>query len=147
MIRATDKKAANNPKTTTNQKPYHIVLKKILIVDDDNRNVFALSAVLKAKGYTCLSALGMKEAFQLINTEKDIRIILLDMMMPDLDGYQAIPLIRSHQTAGHIPVIAVTAQAMKGDRERCLEAGADEYISKPVNIDELEKAMNTLIAG
>ncbi len=120
-------------------------LKKILIVDDDNRNVFALTAVLKARGYACLSALGMKEAFGLLNKEKDISIILLDMMMPDLDGYQAIPLIRDHETAQHIPIIAVTAQAMKGDRERCLEAGADEYISKPVNIDELLQAMNELI--
>jgi len=119
--------------------------KKILIIDDDHRNVFALSAVLKAKGYTCLSALGMKEAFILLNKEKDISIILLDMMMPDLDGYQSIPLIRNHETAGHVPIIAVTAQAMKGDRERCLEAGADEYISKPVNIDELLKAMEGLI--
>ena len=119
--------------------------KKILIVDDDNRNVFALTAVLRATGYTCLSALGMKEAFTILNTEKDISIILLDMMMPDLDGYQSIPLIRNHETAGHVPIIAVTAQAMKGDRERCLEAGADEYISKPVNIDELLKAMRGLV--
>lgn len=122
-----------------------MTLKRILIVDDDNRNVFALKAVLKARGFDCLSALGMKEAFQLLNAENDISIILLDMMMPDLDGYQAIPLIRNHETAGHVPIIAVTAQAMKGDRERCLEAGADDYISKPVNIDELLKAMNGLI--
>ena len=118
--------------------------KKILIVDDDNRNVFALKAVLKAKGFDCLTSLGMKEAFMILNKEKDISIILLDMMMPDLDGYQSIPLIRNHETAGPIPIIAVTAQAMKGDRERCLEAGADEYISKPVNIDELLKVMDGL---
>ena len=87
----------------------------------------------------------MKDAFVILNKEKEISIILLDMMMPDLDGYQSIPLIRNHETAGHIPIIAVTAQAMKGDRERCLEAGADEYISKPVNIDELLNAMEILI--
>ena len=117
---------------------------KVLIVDDDNRNVFALKAVLKAKGFNCISAIGMRDAFQLLNTEKDIKIILLDMMMPDLDGYQAIPLIRNHESSGRIPIVAVTAQAMKGDRERCLEAGADEYISKPVNIDDLLKVMENL---
>lgn len=120
-------------------------VKKILIVDDDNRNVFALSAVLKAKGFTCAKALGMEEAFQILNKESDIDVILLDMMMPDIDGYQAIPLIRAMENTKQTPIIAVTAQAMKGDKERCLEAGADGYISKPVNIDELLALMDTLV--
>lgn len=119
--------------------------KKILIIDDDNRNVFALSAVLRAKGFECLKASGMEEAFHLLTHEHDVAVILLDMMMPDIDGYAAIPLIRARETTRATPIIAVTAQAMKGDRERCLEAGADGYISKPVNIDELLKLMNDLI--
>ena len=111
--------------------------KKILIIDDDSRNIFALKAILKAKGFETLSAGGMKEAFQLLKTDKSIGTILMDMMMPDMDGYEAIPLIKSDEALKHIPVIAVTAQAMKGDREKCLAAGADNYISKPVDIDQL----------
>jgi two-component system cell cycle response regulator DivK len=119
--------------------------KKILIIDDDNRNVFALSAVLKAKGFECLKALGMEEAFNILTKAEHIDIILLDMMMPDIDGYRAIPLIRAREKNRATPIIAVTAQAMKGDRERCLAAGADGYISKPVNIDELLTLMSTFI--
>jgi two-component system cell cycle response regulator DivK len=119
--------------------------KKILIIDDDNRNVFALSAVLKAKGFECLKALGMDEAFNILTKTGYVDIILLDMMMPDIDGYQAMPLIRAREKNRATPIIAVTAQAMKGDRERCLAAGADGYISKPVNIDELLALMSTFI--
>lgn len=120
--------------------------KKILIIDDDSRNVFALSAVLRAKGFECLKAMGMEEAFHLLTANDDIDVILLDMMMPDIDGYAGIPLIRAREKNRSTPIIAVTAQAMKGDRERCLEAGADGYISKPVNIDELMNLMETLSA-
>lgn len=109
--------------------------KQILIVDDDSRNIFALSAVLKSKGFKCVSANGMADAFRLLN-EKEIGIVLLDMMMPDMDGYQAIPELRD-RFGNELPIIAVTAQAMMGDRERCLEAGADGYIPKPVNVDDL----------
>jgi two-component system, cell cycle response regulator DivK len=125
-------------------KPQSMDAKKILIIDDDNRNVFALSAVLQAKGFECLKALGMEEAFNIL-TKNDVDIILLDMMMPDIDGYQAMPLIRAREKNRDTPIIAVTAQAMKGDRERCIEAGADGYISKPVNIDELLSLMSTFI--
>lgn len=111
--------------------------KKILIIDDDARNIFALTAVLRSRGYSCLSASGMKEAFAILQREKNISIILLDMMMPDMDGYEALPIMKGDRTISHIPVIAVTAQAMVGDKERCLQAGADGYVSKPVNVDEL----------
>jgi CheY-like chemotaxis protein len=114
-----------------------MAVKKILIVDDDTRNIFALAAVLRARGYDCLSANGIKEIFPVLHQEPDIAVILLDMMMPDMDGYEGIPLIRAHTVFAHIPIIAVTAQAMVGDKEKCLAAGADGYISKPVNIDEL----------
>ena len=111
--------------------------KKLLIIDDDTRNIFALTAVLRSRGYTCLSAGGMKDAFIILEKETGIGIILLDMMMPDMDGYEALPIIKRDDRYAAVPVIAVTAQAMVGDRERCLQAGADGYVSKPVNIDEL----------
>lgn len=110
---------------------------KLLIVDDDARNIFALKAVLQARGYHCLSVTGMKDAFRMLEAHSDIKVILLDMMMPDMDGYEALRILKETEQYRHIRVIAVTAQAMKGDRERCLDAGADGYVSKPVDIDEL----------
>ena len=112
----------------------------ILIVDDDSRNIFALSAVLRAKEFNTISASGMNEAFALLNKHKEIGIVLLDIMMPEMDGLEAIPALKSEHK--NIPVIAVTAQAMKGDRERCLDAGADDYIPKPVDVDLLCKILN-----
>jgi two-component system, cell cycle response regulator DivK len=111
--------------------------KQILIVDDDSRNIFALSAVLKAKGYKCLSAASAREALVVLSSREDIGAVLMDMMMPDMDGYEAIGRIRADDAMKDIPVVAVTAQAMVGDREKCLAAGADAYISKPVNVDAL----------
>ena len=110
---------------------------KILIIDDDARNIFALSAVLKSKGYQCISAPGAIEGIRLLENDDQISIVLLDMMMPDMDGYEALSVIRQHETISRTPVVAVTAQAMVGDKERCLQAGADAYISKPVNVDVL----------
>lgn len=111
--------------------------KKILLIDDDNRNIFALKAVLKARSYHCLSASTAHEGIRLLHEDCTIGIVLMDMMMPDMDGYEAIPLIRNSPAIADIPVIAVTAQAMIGDREKCLEAGANAYISKPVDLDVL----------
>lgn len=111
--------------------------KKILIIDDDNRNIFALTAVLKSKGYQCLSAIGGEEGLVLLEEQKDIAVVLMDMMMPGMDGYEAIAKMNAHPELKDIPVIAVTAQAMLGDRERCLSAGAVGYVSKPINVDSL----------
>lgn len=110
---------------------------KILIVDDDNRNIFALSAVLKARKYRCISATSGEEGLALLKQDKEIGIVLMDMMMPGMDGYQAIAEINADEELKAVPVIAVTAQAMLGDRERCLEAGAQGYVSKPINVDTL----------
>lgn len=118
---------------------------KILIIDDDARNIFALTAVLRAKGFSCLASAEVREALTLLEVQPDIGIVLLDMMMPDIDGYEAIPLIKQKRNENGIPVIAVTAQAMNGDRERCMAAGADGYVAKPVNIDTLIQLMNDLI--
>ncbi|MCX2481931.1 response regulator [Pedobacter sp. MR2016-24] len=111
--------------------------KKVLIIDDDNRNIFALTAVLKAKGYSCLSAIGGVEGLQLLEEQPDIAVVLMDMMMPGMDGYQAMAVMNANPVLKDIPVIAVTAQAMVGDKERCLEAGAVGYVSKPINVDSL----------
>jgi two-component system cell cycle response regulator DivK len=116
---------------------YKDMLSKILIIDDDNRNIFALKAVLKAKGYTCISAIGGAEGIELLKQDKEVAVVLMDMMMPGMDGYQAIAEMSSIPELQSIPVIAVTAQAMIGDRERCLKAGAAGYVSKPIDVDEL----------
>ena len=116
--------------------------KSILIIDDDSRNIFALSAILKAKGFNCVAASGMSEAYAVLNNDNQVDIILIDMMMPEMDGYTAVPELKSTERFKHIPVIAVTAQAMTGDKEKCLAAGADDYVSKPVDIDHLLNLLN-----
>jgi len=118
--------------------------KKILIVDDDTRNIFALTAVLKAKGFSCISATGALEGLNILATTKDIGVVLLDMMMPDMDGYEVLSRIKEN-SVNHPPIIAVTAQAMIGDREKCLDAGADGYIPKPIDLDILLTALNTYL--
>jgi len=115
--------------------------KRILIIDDDARNIFALSLVLKSKGYTTLSAQDAVSGIALLESEPGIGIVLLDMMMPQMDGYQALELLRNGAATQQLPVIAVTAQAMQGDREKCLEAGATGYISKPIDVDKLEQIL------
>jgi len=117
--------------------------KKVLIIDDDRRNIFALTATLKAHGYECLSADDAVQGIAYLNKQNDVGIVLIDMMMPEMDGYEAIPKIKSQH---NIPVIAVTAQAMAGDREKCLNAGATDYISKPVDVDKLMHILNLHMA-
>ena len=112
-------------------------LKKILIIDDDDRNIFALQAVLKSKGYRCVSAVSAREGLEKIRSVNDIGIALIDMMMPEMDGYEMIKVLRETDGFSTLPLIAVTAQAMVGDKEKCLQAGADDYISKPVNVEAL----------
>lgn len=110
--------------------------KKILIIDDDPRNIFALKLTLQARGYQCLTAGSAAEGIA-IAENPDTGIVLMDMMMPEMDGYQAIAELRGKPLTAQIPIVAVTAQAMIGDREKCLEAGANAYISKPIDVDVL----------
>ncbi|MBU4539547.1 MAG: response regulator [Weeksellaceae bacterium] len=119
--------------------------KEILIIDDDSKNIFALHAVLKAKKYRCVSALSARQGLQMLSDNKNIGVVLMDMMMPEMDGYEAIGQMKTNESLKDIPVIAVTAQAMTGDRDKCLKAGADGYLSKPVNVDELMKLLQQLI--
>jgi len=120
-------------------------MKKVLIVDDDSKNIFALSAMLKSKGWETVTATSMQEAMEVLAVTKSISIILLDMMMPDMDGYEGLGIFRKDPLLKDFRVIAVTAQAMTGDREKCLAAGADEYVSKPIDIDRLLNLMNQFI--
>jgi CheY-like chemotaxis protein len=111
--------------------------KKVLVVDDDVRNIFALSSVLERRGMTVLTAGTGREAIAMLDSTPDIAIVLMDIMMPEMDGYETMQVIRQTASFQRLPIIALTAKAMKGDREKCLEAGASEYLAKPVNTDQL----------
>jgi signal transduction histidine kinase/DNA-binding response OmpR family regulator/HAMP domain-containing protein len=111
--------------------------RKVLIVDDDIRNIFALTGALEQHGLTVLNAENGKDGLETLKNNPDVDVVLMDIMMPELDGYDTIRIIRGLQEFKDLPIIAVTAKAMKGDREKCIEAGASDYISKPVNIEQL----------
>ncbi|GAB3543128.1 response regulator [Spirosoma fluminis] len=111
--------------------------KRVLIIDDDAKNIFALTATLKAKSFDCLSRSNAQEALDLLQTDEVVDAILIDMMMPEMDGYEAIPRIKALANRAGTPIFSVTAQAMVGDREKCLRAGATEYIAKPIDVDRL----------
>ncbi len=115
--------------------------RKVLVVDDDVRNIFALSSVLERRGMTVLSAGTGREAIETIESTPDLAIVLMDIMMPEMDGYETMQVIRQNPSLRRLPIIALTAKAMKGDRERCLEAGASEYLAKPVNTEQLLSAL------
>nr|MBA3486982.1 response regulator [Lysobacter sp.] len=111
--------------------------KRVLVVDDDMRNIFALSSVLERHGMDVITAANGQEAVDRIDEDSGISLILMDIMMPGMDGYETIQSIRARPDFRSLPIIALTAKAMKGDREKCLEAGASDYMAKPVVTDEL----------
>ncbi len=115
--------------------------RKVLVVDDDVRNIFAVSSVLERRGMTVLSAGTGREAIRTIESTPELAIVLMDIMMPEMDGYETMQVIRQNPELRRLPIIALTAKAMKGDRERCLEAGASEYLAKPVNTEQLLSAL------
>lgn len=119
--------------------------KAILIIDDDARNIFALSLVLRSRGYSVVSASDAETGIMILKENNLVGIALLDMMMPEMDGYQALQIIRNTEAIKDFPVIAVTAQAMKGDKERCIQAGATDYISKPINMEELDAKLKQFL--
>jgi CheY-like chemotaxis protein len=114
-----------------------LVGKKVLVVDDDVRNIFALSSLLERRGMTVLTAGTGREAITTLESTPDLAIVLMDIMMPEMDGYETMQVIRQNPSFRRLPIIALTAKAMKGDREKCLEAGASEYMAKPVNTEQL----------
>jgi CheY-like chemotaxis protein/signal transduction histidine kinase/HAMP domain-containing protein len=118
-----------------------LVGKKVLVVDDDVRNIFALSSVLERRGMAVLTAGTGREAVALLDSTPDLAIVLMDIMMPEMDGYETMQVIRQNPSLRRLPIIALTAKAMKGDREKCLEAGASDYLAKPVNTEQLLSAL------
>jgi len=115
--------------------------KKVLVVDDDIRNIFALSSLLERHTMTVLSANNGQEAIEIIKSTPDLALVLMDIMMPEMDGYETMRRVRSEPSFRMLPIVALTAKAMKGDREKCLEAGASDYIAKPVNTAQLMSLM------
>jgi CheY-like chemotaxis protein len=110
---------------------------RVLIIDDDARNIFALRSALEECAMEVLSAEGGQEGIDILNATPNVDIALIDIMMPELDGYETIRRIRADRRFADLPIIALTAKAMRGDREACIAAGASEYISKPVDMDQL----------
>jgi CheY-like chemotaxis protein len=124
-----------------NSSDEDLVGRTALLVDDDARNIFALSSVLERRRMNVLTATTGDEAIQIIESTSDVAIVLMDIMMPEMDGYQTIKKIRRNSRLRRLPIIALTAKAMKGDRENCLEAGASDYLAKPVNTEQLLSAL------
>jgi CheY-like chemotaxis protein len=120
-----------------NSSDEDLVGRTALLVDDDARNIFALSSVLERRGMKVLTATTGSEAVTLVGSNPEIAVVLMDIMMPQMDGYQTIGVIRTNPAFRRLPIIALTAKAMKGDREKCLEAGASDYLAKPVNTEQL----------
>jgi len=119
--------------------------KSVLLADDDVRNIFSLTKILEQHKMKIIPAIDGKEAFDKMLANPQVNIVLMDMMMPEMDGFETIRRIRQTPAFKNIPVIAITAKAMSGDREKCIQAGASDYISKPVDIDQLISLLRILI--
>jgi CheY-like chemotaxis protein len=115
--------------------------RKILVVDDDARNIFALTSLLENHEMDVISTTNGRDAIEIIENTPNLDIVLMDIMMPDMDGYETMRNIRQTHKYRALPILALTAKAMKGDREKCLDAGASDYIAKPVNTDQLLSLM------
>jgi CheY-like chemotaxis protein len=113
----------------------------VLVVDDDVRNLFALTAVFERSNIEVITAESGREAIEILNSDKRVDIVLMDIMMPEMDGYETIQIIRKDQQYKNLPIIAVTAKAMIGDRQKCIASGASDYITKPVKTDQLLSLM------
>jgi CheY-like chemotaxis protein/signal transduction histidine kinase/HAMP domain-containing protein len=122
---------------TLHQSDEPLTGRKVLVVDDDVRNIFALNSLLERHNMEVITATNGQEAINLVESTEDLSLVLMDVMMPEMDGYETMRRIRSNHRFRLLPIIALTAKAMKGDREKCLEAGASDYVAKPVNTDQL----------
>ena len=122
---------------------HHGVLegRKVLVVDDDIRNIFAMTSVLERFKMRVVSAENGKDAIQILMDQRDIDIVLMDIMLPMMDGYTTMRAIREISEFGDLPIVAVTAKAMKGDREKCIAAGASDYLCKPVEAEQLRSTL------
>src|SRR5450759_2344413 len=120
--------------------------KKILVVDDDMRNLFALSKVLQERGMEILKAENGKIALEMLDSHPDIHLVLMDIMMPEMDGYEAMKRIRAQRQFKKLPVIALTAKAMKDDKQKCIDAGANDYIAKTIDVERLLSLMRVWLS-
>ncbi len=120
--------------------------RKVLVVDDDLRNIFALTSVLEQRGLEVLHAENGRAGIELLKTAPDVDIVLMDIMMPEMDGYETMRAIRALPQFASLPIVALTAKAMKGDREKCLRAGASDYVTKPVDLELLFSVMRVWMA-
>jgi len=111
--------------------------KKVLIIDDDVRNIFALTSLLERYQMQVLYAENGADGIDVLQNHPDIHAVLMDVMMPEMDGYETTRLIRQQNQFKSLPIIALTAKAMQGDRDKCIEAGASDYITKPVDTEQL----------
>jgi CheY-like chemotaxis protein len=125
------------------EKLYHEVLegRKVLLVDDDVRNIFAMTSILERFKMNVISAENGRDGIEKLVEAGDVDIVLMDIMLPTMDGYATTRAIRELANFKDLPIIAVTAKAMKGDREKCLAAGASDYLSKPVNPEQLRSLL------
>lgn len=141
------KEIHNTPRIVESSLPESVLKgKKILLADDDMRNVFSLTALLSEQGMEVISAGDGKEALDLLNMNPDVNLVLMDIMMPGMDGYEAMKHIRRETKYQRLPVIALTAKAMPGDREKCITAGASDYIAKPVDNSKLLSLMRVWLS-
>jgi len=124
-----------------------LIGRKVLVVDDDVRNIFALTSLLEQHGVCVVNAENGAEAISLLDEDTDIDAVLMDIMMPEMDGYETMRRIRLNPKHRVLPILALTAKAMKGDREKCLDAGASDYIAKPVNTEELLSLLRIWLFG
>src|SRR5438477_3263286 len=121
--------------------------KKVLVIDDDVRNIFSLTSLLERHHMEVLFAENGRDGIEVLRTTPDVDAILVDVMMPQMDGYDTMREIRNMPRFRKTPIIALTAKAMKGDREKCVEAGASDYVSKPADIDRLLSLLRIYLGG
>jgi CheY-like chemotaxis protein len=124
-----------------------LVGKKVLLVDDDARNLFAITAILEQHDMKVVYAENGQQALDKLADDPEVEIVLMDIMMPEMDGYEAARRIRAQPRHAGLPIIALTAKAMKGDREKCLSAGASDYITKPIDADQLVSLLRVWLYG
>jgi CheY-like chemotaxis protein len=121
--------------------------KRVLVIDDDARNVFAITSSLEQQGISVLRAPNGRQGIAVLLAEEDVDLILMDVMMPEMDGYATMAAIRDMPRFAGLPIIAVTARAMQGDRRKSLDAGASDYVTKPVDTEELLTCMERWLTG
>jgi CheY-like chemotaxis protein len=119
--------------------------RKVVVIDDDIRNIFSLASALEEYGIELSYAESGRAGLEVLEAKPDVDVVLVDIMMPDMDGYETIREIRARDGLHNRPIIAVTAKAMKGDRQKCIQAGASDYVSKPVDIDHLVSVLRVSI--